>query len=321
MSDRSAGDDAPHVQRLGPLSASLAVFTAMLWGGTAVGSRIAVDAIPPLALGGLRFAMAAVFMLVWCRMERSPLGLKRPQWRPAILCGLLLFFQIGTFNLGTEHSTASHATLFINTFVFWVAAIEHFVTRDHRLNARQLLGLIIAAAGVVILVLQAAGSAAPQNGQTDSATLLGDLLLLASGLLLAIKIVYTKRAVRTINPGTLILWHDVIGIVLFSIASAAWEDPRSISLTRESVLALLYVGVVISGFCFAAQAWLLKRHSASAISVFSFSTPVFGVTAAVIFRGDVLSPWLFASGLCVAAGIALVTIDRSDRTVSDDQDL
>ncbi|REJ79804.1 MAG: DMT family transporter [Planctomycetota bacterium] len=318
MSVRATGDDAAHVQPLGPLSAFLAILTAMLWGGTAVGSRIAVDAVPPLALGGLRFAMAALFMLVWCRMERSPLGISRPQWRPVLICGLLLFVQIGTFNLGTEHSTASHATLFINTFIFWVAAIEHFITHDHRLNARQLAGLIVAAAGVVILVVQAAGIHETPESQTDSATLFGDALLLTSALLLAIKIVYTKRAVRTVTPGTLIFWHDVVGVVLFSVASAVWEDVGSIALTTETALALLYIGVVISGFCFAAQAWLLKRHSASAISVFSFSTPVFGVAAAVIFRGDVLSPWLFASGLCVAAGIALVTIDRSNRLDASD---
>jgi LPXTG-motif cell wall-anchored protein len=76
------------------------------------------------------------------------------------------------------------------------------------------------------------------------------------------------------------------------------------------VWSLLFVGLVVSGFCFAGQAWLLQRYSASIVSVFSFATPVFGVALAVWLRGDEISPWLVVAGLCVAAGIVLVTVRR-----------
>lgn len=295
--------------RFGPSAVGLSLLTAALWGGTAVGSRFALDALPPIAVGGIRFALAAIFMIGWCRWERSPLTLKSGQWSPSIVSGVLLFFQIATFNWGQARTTSSHTSLFINTYIFWVAAYEHFVTREFRMNWRQLAGLLIAAAGVVLLVFSTAASPQAQRGM-DAPTLAGDAIMLLSGFILGVKVIQTKHAVRTVPPGTLTLWHDLVGVVLFVAWSAAFEQIDPSRVTMETVWSLLFVGLVVSGFCFAGQAWLLQRYSASIVSVFSFATPVFGVALAVWLRGDEISPWLVVAGLCVAAGIVLVTVRR-----------
>jgi drug/metabolite transporter (DMT)-like permease len=295
--------------RFGAGAVTLSLLTAALWGGTAVGSRFALDALPPIAVGGIRFALAAVFMIGWCRWERSPLLLKSHQWSPSIISGILLFVQIAAFNWGQARTSSSHTSLFINTYIFWVAAYEHFITRQFRMNFRQLTGLAIAAAGVVLLVASSAAPAAEHSGR-DAPTLAGDAIMLLSGFILGVKVIQTKHAVRTVPPGTLTLWHDIVGVVLFAAWSAAFETIDPSRVTLETVWSLLFIGLVVSGFCFAGQAWLLQRYSASIVSVFSFATPVFGVALGVLLRGDALSPWLLAAGACVAAGIVLVTVRR-----------
>ncbi|MFG0332316.1 MAG: DMT family transporter [Maioricimonas sp. JB049] len=294
---------SPSPRSVGALGAALALLTALLWGGTAVSNRIAVDTLPPVFVGGVRFGLATLFMVAWCRLEGSPIAITRAQIRPVSILGLLLFLQISTFNWGLAGSNSSHGTLIVNTFVFWVAGIEHFFLRTYRLRAVQLAGLMLAAGGVVLLLATTGEDAASQR---DVPTLAGDLFLVLSGFLLAIKVVFTRSAVRQINSGTLILWHDLIGTVLFFAYAATFEDFSGASAPPSVVAALLYAGLAVSGFCFAAQAWLLRHHSASQISVFSFATPVFGVAAGVMIRGDNLSSWLFLSGLCVAVGILLV---------------
>lgn len=302
--ERSKSVDHAH-QPWGPLSFGVACLTVVLWAGTAVGNRYAVDAVPPVAVGGIRFGLACIFMLFWCRIEGTPLLLQRRHWKSAMVLGVLLFAQISLFNIGLAHSNSSHASLFVNSFVFWVTAYEHWIARTLKLRWWQTLGLFTAAAGCVILLRDDAptGSAQPR----DPATLYGDLILAASGFCLAIKILYTKHAVRNVSPGPLILWHDVVGTALFCAYSYCFEPPiSSWKLTWPSTWALLYVGLAISGFCFAANAWLLKRHSASQVSVFSFATPVLGVALGVMLRGDLMTIWLLIAGLCVAAGILLV---------------
>ena len=106
--------------------------------------------------------------------------------------------------------------------------------------------------------------------------------------------------------------------MLFAIYTTLFEGVNLLHVTpaviwqfsvehTPSLLGLLYQGVVVAGFCFALSALLLRRHAASQISVFSFASPLFGLTFSVIFRGDQLSPWLAVAALCVIVGIWLVT--------------
>lgn len=312
---------SPH-QPLGVAGGLFVLLLALLWAGTSVTAREAVDTVPPLAVGGVRFGLAAVFMLGWCRWEGVSVGLRRNQRWPAIIMGVLLFLQIATFNWGVAWSNASHATLLVNTYIFWVAAFEHFVARTARLGAQQALGLIVAAIGAGVLFIEAPQQVQHHTVATgvsqgdinhsalprDEATLSGDLMLCLSAALLAVKVLYTKHAVRLVPSGTLILWHDVFGTVIFIVTSAAFESWPAAPWTTPVVTSLLYAGLVVSGFCFAGHAWMLRRHSASSISIFSFATPVFGVFLAVLLRGDRLSTWLILSGVLVAAGILMMNL-------------
>lgn len=286
----------------------LVLLTAALWGGTPVAVSYSLDELPVIAVAGMRFALAAGFMLFWCRLEGSGLRLHAGESVPAVVAGVMLFGQILLFTLGVHVSNSSHATLLVNTFIFWVALIEHFVTRNDLLTVRKTTGLLLATSGVV-LVLWGTGELEFRLGTTggpDAPSLTGDLFLLASALVLGIKIVYTRHVVQRMDPGKLILWHDVVGVMLFAAASAILEDVRAEQFTLPAVLGLLYQGVVIGGFCFAVQAWLLRHYSASQVVVFSFATPLFGIVLAALFRQDELSAWLFAAGVCVAVGILIV---------------
>ena len=307
---------------IGPTTGALVLLTVALWGGTPVAIRYSVDVLPPVAVSGLRFALAALFMLAWCRFSGGGLRLRRGQFVPSLVLGVLLFAQIALFAAGIQFSTASHGSLFINTFVFWVVVIEHFATRSDRLTVVRFVGLLLAAGGVVLLLSTREPTQIPNAASSprDEPTLTGDLMLLGSGLLLAIKLIYTKRATLIVEPGKLIFWHDVFGVVLFAVYSAIFETVDVSALidfdrpgTVPALLGIAYQGIVIAGFCFAVQARLLQRHSAVQLSVFSFLTPVFGIALGVLFRGDSLSPWLFASAMLVTVGIILVNRKASRR--------
>ncbi|MFV0443640.1 MAG: DMT family transporter [Planctomycetaceae bacterium] len=316
----STNQQSPTHLPLGVGGGLFVLLLALLWGGTSVTARDAVDLVPPLAVGAIRFGLAALFMLGWCRWEGVSIGLKQQHLWPAFIMGVLLFLQIATFNWGVAWSNASHASLLVNTYIFWVAGWEHFVSHAMRLNRWQGLGLIVAAVGASLLMLETpavpingAPAAEDRVGPQDTVTLAGDLMLMLSAAILAAKVLYTKHAVRLVPSGTLILWHDIIGTGLFVVASAAFEFDRwpTSGWTPRVVLSLLYAGLVVSGFCFAGHAWMLRRHSASSVSVFSFATPVFGILLAVLLRGDILSGWLLLSGLLVAIGIVLVNASKS----------
>ena len=302
---------------LGITTAALCVLMSALWGGNAVAVKFSTVDIPAIATALIRFILASIFMLFWCRWEGVGLSLNRSQIRPVLVLGLLLFLQIGAFHLGVARSSSSHATLFVNTYVFWVVALEHFVMRAMDLSWNRMLGLLVAGSGVVLIVsVDTQQTSTPTSG--DPATLPGDLFLLSSGFLLGVKIIYTKHALRKVQPGALTFHSGVVGVVLFAIYTTLFEGVNLLHVTpaavwqfsmehTPSLLGLLYQGVIVAGFCFALSTLLLRRHAASQISVFSFASPLFGLTFSVLFRGDRLSPWLAVAAVCVIVGIWLVT--------------
>jgi drug/metabolite transporter (DMT)-like permease len=296
--------------------ALLALLTAALWGANPVAVSFSVDALPPVAVAAIRFAMATAFMWVWCRIEGSDLRLHRHQIIPALIAGVLMFVQISTFNFGVVLSNSSHSSMLINTSIFWVVALEHFVTRHDQLNGRKLLGLIIAALGVTTILLTGQNQA-PTTG-SDEVTLAGDLILLSSAVVLALKLVYVKHSLRVIEPGKLIFWHNVVGLVFFTVYSLMFEEFAIGELTWAAVWGVIYQGIFVAGLCFAIQAVLLRHHSASQISVFGFATPLFGVGLGVLMRGDPFSANLLVAASCVAIGIVLVNVAPRDRTDSSD---
>ncbi|MCH2401739.1 MAG: DMT family transporter, partial [Pirellulales bacterium] len=177
--------------------------------------------------------------------------------------------------------------------------------RSDRWTVRKLTGLIVAGAGVglILTVDQAAGAGV---AALDAPSLAGDLVLILSAVLLAIRITYTKHALQKMETGKLIFWQDLLGVGLFLAYGVLGESFRLADLTSVAIWGLLYQGVVVAGFCFAMHASLLRKHSASQLAVFSFTTPLFGVMLASLLRSDPLSAWLLVSAVCVALGIYLV---------------
>lgn len=281
----------------------LSILSTVLWGGVSVASQIASDELPPLALATLRFALAAGFMWFWCRFEGEPLAIRGRQWWPVLYMAFYLVVQLGTFQIGTAWSTTSHSTLLVNTYVFWVAAIETWVLKTFRLTPRQAIGLFIAAGGVVLLLATDRRSA---PGAQDHPTILGDAILALSGFLFGMMTIHTRPALEVMSAAPLIFWRNFFAALAMGGISLATEDFSELRWKTPTILAVLYAGLVVSGFCFSLQVWLLRRFSASQISVFSFATPIFGVAMGVLIRGDTLSWWLLLSGACVALGIALV---------------
>jgi drug/metabolite transporter (DMT)-like permease len=299
----------------------LTLLTVVLWAGTPVAIRYATDLLQPMTVSGLRFLLATIFMFGWATVHRTSLRLSATHWKLPIIGGVLLFFQIGTFTAGVHLSNASHGSIFINTFIFWIVAIEHYVTRAQRITPLRLLGLLLASLGVVLVLFPAS---TPESDLLEQASLEGDLLLLISALILAIKLTYTKHVVQDIHPDSFVFWHAVAGTILM-LNWAFWiEGFQPVVLlqiddsqTRNALWALAYQGFAVAGLCFAIQARLLKKHAASSIAVFSFATPLFGILFAVLFRGDPLSPWLFTAGIAVAVGILLVNLqDASEQPTS-----
>jgi drug/metabolite transporter (DMT)-like permease len=272
----------------------------VLWGANPVALKVGLLDAPPLRLAWIRLLVGGAAVLGWAGLTRRLVGLRiEPgEWRPLIVVGLLFTAQIGLMNVGTAMTSAAHSAILLNLYAVHTVALSHFMIPGDRLTLRRLAGVIVAYSGIVLLFARQMSAGSP--------TLLGDGLILASGLLLGERTVYLAKAVQRLDPVKLLLAQALIGVGLFVLMSAAVEAAPT-RWTWRLAASVAYQGVLIAGFNFVVNLWLLGRYRPSGLAAFFLTQPLFGVVAAALVTGDPLTPDLLVASAAVALGIGLTS--------------
>ncbi len=276
----------------------LLLLLACLWGGNAVAVKTGLIYTRPFLLAGFRFALGALVIGIWGIFNRIDLKPRRGEIPFLVILSLIFAAQICTFTLGVDLTLAGRASLFINTYPFFVAVLAHFFISSDRLNIRKVLGLILAFLGVFAIFRDKIAGG-------DSRAM-GDSLILVSGFLLGVLNVYTKRLVQRINAYKLLLWEMILALPLFFGLGMIFERSYSHIISLSLILSVMYQGIVVAGFCFVAWTLLLKRHSASKVSAFMFATPLFGVGLSSLILREPVTLYLVIGAILVASGIYVV---------------
>jgi drug/metabolite transporter (DMT)-like permease len=245
-------------------------------------------------LGGL-----AILAYAWWTRRRGVFDVRPGEWRVLWSLGLLFAVQIGLMNVGIGRTTAAHASLLLNSYAIHTVVLAHFFIPGDRLTPSKLGGTLVAYLGIALLFAR--------DFSFQSATLLGDVIVSASALLLGERTVYMARAVQRLDPIKLLVFQSAIGSGCFLLVSLWWEAGEPTRHTWALGASLLYQGAVVAGFNFVMNTYLLQVYRPSALAACSLTTPIFGVLVSAAVAGDRLTPTLLASTLMVAAGIGLTT--------------
>ena len=289
-------------ERITIQAGSLAFLAATLWGGMNVSVKIALSGIPPLALAGIRFLLGSFVVLIWTLLIRVPLRLEPGERRGLFQLAFLLIIQIGLLNMGIHFTLASRSVVLGSAYPFFTALFAHIFLPGDRLSFFKVAGMMFSLLGIVVIFGENLAFGELQY-------LPGDLMILSASVLLGLRLVYMKRLTQTMHPGKLLIWQAAISIPVFFLLSYLLERRFPYMITPAVILAVLYQGVIIAGFCFIIWVSLLRRHMASRLSVFHFVAPVVGVFFSNLLLGETISYGLIASMLFVGIGIAVVNYE------------
>ena len=300
--------DRPSPDQRRPLTGGatgFALLLAALWGGNPVAAKAGLDDAPPLRMGWMRFVLGASVVVVWAIATRQSFRLLRSEWTPLIGLGLLFAIQIAFMNVGQDFTTAGHAAVITATFPLWTGLIAHFVVPGDRLTPERVAGTVLAYFGVVALF---------STGLEGDATIGGDLLMLVSAVLLGSRQIYLSQAAQGIAIHKLLLAQSAVGIATFVIAGAIFEaDPYV--MTDRLAVSLLYQGVVIAGFGFLGNTWLLQRYLPSGVAALQLTTPFFSVVAGAIILGEHVGLELLIGATLVVLGQLIARAEELRRAL------
>jgi drug/metabolite transporter (DMT)-like permease len=283
--------------RRNPDVAVLALLVAMvIWGATYVVTKVALPDVGPFTILAVRLVLGAAALLpfAWRRGFRPRLALQRR----FLLFGLTgMVLHLGFEILGLRFTSASSAVLIIATAPVVTLAFSIAFLKE-RVSRRQLLGIALSIAGVVLIT-----GARPPDGYPLS--WLGNLLVFGGVVAWGVFTVQGKRMATT-GSWLVSTTAATTAAILLSLPLAATEIALegAPTVTTGGVLSLLYLGVLAQAVAYALWNLALEHVDASVAGPYVNLVPVIGVVLA-LGTGETMSIVQWAGGATVAAGVWL----------------
>lgn len=264
----------------------------LIWGINNVAAKVATNELPPLFVGGLRFAIALVFLVPFLRPPFD--------WRRLLpimlLAGPLHFAAVyGGFAL------TSTVGAYVVSLQLWIpmTALAAWWILGERMPPAAIAGVAVAMLGVAWMTLDPGGGADPV------AILVG----LVASACWALATVLVRRS-PSIRPLKMQALTAIVAAPALLAASVVFEHDVPQRLTAAPPLfwaAMAWAGVVSTVGATVLLFWLVQRREAGRVTPYLLLTPIVSSALGVLVLGERLSMQVVLGGAATLAGVAIVS--------------
>jgi O-acetylserine/cysteine efflux transporter len=278
--------------------AALAVII-LIWGVNNVAAEVATAVLPPLLVGGLRFAIGAVLLAAWLR---PPLGELRPLIAVCLFLGPVHYALVYWGFALTEDLSP-----YVVSLQLWIpfTAVFSWLLLGERMSGPAALGLLVAFAGVAWMTLDRRTIA-----DADAITVgVGASAAIALGTVLA-------RRHRALPPLKMQACVSLFSAATLLPAAFAFEGNALSAMAAATPLVwatVAWAGVVSTVLASGLFLWLVQRREAGQFTPYFLVTPVVSGVLGVVLLGDVVTVQVLIGGLATLSGVALVALAERRR--------
>ena len=273
-----------------------------IWGSTFVFTKL-------LLLGGLtaaqifmlRFIIAYVLLLVYCLIR----GIRwvADSWRDELLMAALgvvggsLYFL--TENSAMNYTTTTNTSIIVSLCPLFASAIIGLFYKSERLSRLQTFGMVMAAAGVIVVVM---------NGHfVLHLSPRGDALAFAACLcwaLYSMLMIPANARYDTVFITRKVFFYGLLSMIPYYIVYP--ELNLHLVFSQPQLLwNLLFLGSVASMLCFLTWTWVLKQLGAVVATSYVYLNPVTTIVFAWFLLGEQITLWFILGTLLILYGMYL----------------
>lgn len=273
---------------------------AALWGLSFPLQHYVAPLLGFVTVAWSRVAVAGAMLVAVVKATGQPLGVRR-HGRDYLVLGLVntaIPFMLFPLALGPAFLTPSALASVINaTSPLWGSFFGLLWLRD-RLTTRQLLGLALGLAGVVV-------TTGWRPGALPTKALVGIGLCLAAAACYGWASVFTKRRLSEAPPMGMAASSQVAATLWLTPLMVAGGWPARVPGSAWAIA--LVIGLACTGLAYLLYYRLIMDLGPARALTVTFLIPVFGVLWSRLLLGEAIGPGLLAGGALVLAGTALVT--------------
>lgn len=293
-----------------------ALLCCALWGSATPFIKIGYELMRPdgtvpstILFAGLRFTLAGIFTVAIYSIARRKLLVPKVTNIPRILTvsAFQTVIQYIFFYVGLSNTTGVKGTIASGSSAFFCVLIASLIFKQEKLTPKKIIACILGFAGIVVVNLQ---------GIELTMNFLGDGFVIFSTISYAFSSVLMKRFSKYEEP-VLISGYQFIAGGAFMILLGLILGGKVVVRDIESVLVLLYLAA-LSAVAYALWGVLLKHNPVSKVSVFSFTTPIFGTILSTLMLEEASGTEplnLVITLLLVSSGIFLLNYAPKDKSL------
>jgi drug/metabolite transporter (DMT)-like permease len=287
-----------------PLTADISLLmVAFVWGATFVLVQNAISVLEPFTFNGVRFFIAALFLLGWLSVfKRSQLlQVNKKMIGSGVILGIWLFGGYALQTLGLLYTTSSKAGFITGLSVVLVPLFTFLLLRQ-KIKAFAITGALLAAMGLYFLTL---GDRLSFNK--------GDMLVLFCAFSFALHIVFTGKLAKNYSPLPLTLIQILTVAIFSSIFGFIFEDwGRVFNLSVMGhpyvLLAIVVTSVFATALAYFIQTNFQKYTSPTRVALIFAMEPVFAAVAAFIWNDESLGAKALLGCSLILGGMILAEL-------------
>ncbi|WP_146585483.1 DMT family transporter [Puniceibacterium confluentis] len=273
---------------------------ALIWGGSFLAIRTALDEIGPLTsvLHRTFWAMCALWVVIALRRIALP---RNPRlWGAFLVMGLLnnvLPFSLMAW--GQLHIPTGLTSIFNAATAIFGVLVAALVFADERLSPRKALGVALGFAGVAIAV----GPAALTSFDVTS---LAQLAVLAGTLSYACAGAWARHTLRGLPP-ELAAAGMLTGSTLIMAPLTLWtEGVPSFDLHPATWLAIGYYAGIATALAYLLYYRVLAMAGSGNLMLVTLLIPPVAITLGALVRGEALSAGAYGGFVLLALGLMVL---------------
>ena len=274
--------------------------------------KIALQEVDPFLLVAFRVSFGLLFGIAVLFIQQISLPRKLTEWLPLLILGItniaVPFFLI---SWGEQSVDSSVAAVLDSTVPLFTIFLAHFLLSDDKLTIPKVLGLVIGFAGVILLL--------SKNFGASSSALYGQIAVILASAFYAGSAVYVRKTTREM-PGILRSMGPLLSAsAIMWVTTIFTGDTIRMPSFEITWIALLFLGVIGSGFAFVLAFYLIHEIGPTRTSMVTYIFPLGGVILGVIFLHEQITWQLILGGSLIIMSLFVANhqtvIDKVEQKV------
>lgn len=258
---------------------------ALVWGSTWIALTFQVHEMHVMLSVGLRFALAACLIGLWCLFSKVTLRLPLKEHKWIAVAGIFFYTLDYSFLYAAQQHMISALLAVLSSTVIYFNVVLRRVIMGKPMRADVVLGATVGLLGIIMIFLPEFAAFSVQQG-----IVVGLMLACASFFSAAVGNVVSEKVlsgnVRVLQMNFWAMSYGVIFTLFIAFASgASMELPSAPSY----YISLLYLAVFGSVIAFGAYMRLLKQIGADKSAYVVLVYPIVALGISTIFEGYIWS--------------------------------